>query len=237
MNSNYELIFEKYVEALKSKALLFKHKKTGARVFCLSNDDDNKVFYIGFRTPPEDNTGVAHIIEHTVLCGSDKYPLKDPFIELAKGSLNTFLNAMTYPDKTVYPVASRNDKDFANLMSVYMDAVFHPNIYKYEEILKPEEKKEQTNLGVDEHSESGQVDDFDYTRSESEDDNDSDDEEFNDRNSDSMINVFIHFLSFFFLSACLRGISTEWFTDDYGIAILSDHSQSLNSLFVISLNK
>ena len=138
MNSNYELIFEKYVETLKSKALLFKHKKTGARVFCLSNDDDNKVFYIGFRTPPEDNTGVAHIIEHTVLCGSDKYPLKDPFIELAKGSLNTFLNAMTYPDKTVYPVASRNDKDFANLMSVYMDAVFHPNIYKYEEIFKQE---------------------------------------------------------------------------------------------------
>ena len=138
MNNNYELIFEKDVEALKSKALRFKHKKTGARVFCLSNDDDNKVFYIGFRTPPEDNTGVAHIIEHTVLCGSDKYPLKDPFIELAKGSLNTFLNAMTYPDKTVYPVASRNDKDFANLMSVYMDAVLHPNIYKHEEIFKQE---------------------------------------------------------------------------------------------------
>lgn len=127
---------------------------------------------------------------------------------------------------------AENDKDFDKLLHET------PRFDEYvTEILKPEEKKEQTNLGVDEHSESGQVDDFDYTRSESEDDNDSDDEEFNDRNSDSMINVFIHFLSFFFLSACLRGISTEWFTDDYGIAILSDHSQSLNSLFVISLNK
>lgn len=104
----------------------------------LSNDDDNKVFYIGFRTPPKDSTGVAHIIEHTVLCGSDKFPVKDPFIELAKGSLNTFLNAMTYPDKTVYPVASCNDKDFQNLMDVYLDAVFHPNIYHEEKIFRQE---------------------------------------------------------------------------------------------------
>lgn len=104
----------------------------------ISNDDDNKVFYIGFRTPPEDSTGVAHIIEHTVLCGSDKYPVKDPFVELVKGSLNTFLNAMTYPEKTIYPIASCNDKDFQNLMSVYMDAVFHPNIYKYQEIFQQE---------------------------------------------------------------------------------------------------
>ncbi|MFW5669859.1 MAG: insulinase family protein, partial [Acetivibrio ethanolgignens] len=97
-----------------------------------------KVFSIGFRTPPVNSTGVAHIIEHTVLCGSKKFPVKDPFIELAKGSLNTFLNAMTYPDKTIYPVASCNDKDFANLMDVYMDAVFHPNIYKREEIFLQE---------------------------------------------------------------------------------------------------
>ena len=134
----YEIIFEKDVPDLASKAFLLKHKKTGARVFILDNDDDNKVFYIGFRTTPKDSTGVPHIMEHSVLCGSDKYPLKDPFVELAKGSLNTFLNAMTYPDKTVYPVASRNDKDFANLMSVYMDAVFHPSIYKNPEILKQE---------------------------------------------------------------------------------------------------
>ncbi len=135
---NYKTIQEKQVEALKSKALLLKHEKTGARVFILSNDDDNKVFYIGFRTPPADDTGIAHIMEHSVLCGSTKYPLKDPFVELAKGSLNTFLNAMTYPDKTVYPVASRNEKDFANLMDVYLDAVFHPAIYQHPEIMKQE---------------------------------------------------------------------------------------------------
>ena len=135
---NYETIFERDVEALKSRAILLKHEKTGARIFLLSNDDDNKVFYIGFRTPPEDDTGIAHIMEHSVLCGSRKYPLKDPFVELAKGSLNTFLNAMTYPDKTVYPVASRNNKDFANLMDVYLDAVFHPAIYERPEIMRQE---------------------------------------------------------------------------------------------------
>ena len=137
-NNNYETVFEREVADLSSYAYLLRHKKTGARVFILSNDDDNKVFYIGFRTPPSDSTGVAHITEHAVLCGSEKYPLKDPFVELAKGSLNTFLNAMTYPDKTVYPVASPNDQDFKNLMSVYMDAVFHPNTYKRPEILKQE---------------------------------------------------------------------------------------------------
>ena len=104
----------------------------------MPNEDDNKVFYIGFRTPPTDSTGVAHIVEHTVLCGSDKYPIKDPFVELCKGSLNTFLNAMTFPDKTVYPVASCNDFDFQNLMDVYLDAVFHPNIYKEEKIFMQE---------------------------------------------------------------------------------------------------
>ena len=134
----YTVISKQRIEELKSDGWLLKHNKTRARVALLSNDDENKVFYIGFRTPPKDSTGVAHIIEHTVLCGSEKYPIKDPFIELAKGSLNTFLNAMTYPDKTVYPVASCNDKDFKNLMDVYLDAVFHPNIYREEKIFRQE---------------------------------------------------------------------------------------------------
>ena len=135
---NYQTVFEREVQDLDSKALLLRHARTGARVFVLSNDDNNKVFYIGFRTTPSDDTGVAHIMEHSVLCGSEKYPLKDPFVELVKGSMNTFLNAMTYPDKTVYPVASTNDKDFKNLMSVYMDAVFHPNIYHKPQIMQQE---------------------------------------------------------------------------------------------------
>lgn len=134
----YELKEQKTLEDLNAEGMVFSHKKSGARIAVISNDDENKVFFIGFRTPPENSTGVPHIIEHTVLCGSENYPVKDPFIELAKGSLNTFLNAMTYPDKTVYPVASCNEKDFSNLMSVYMDAVFHPNIYRYEEIFKQE---------------------------------------------------------------------------------------------------
>ena len=135
---SYEVIINKHIEEVNSDAYLLKHKKTGARIVVLSNDDDNKVFNIGFRTPVTDDTGVPHIIEHTVLCGSDKFPVKEPFMELVKGSLNTFLNAMTYPDKTVYPVASYNDKDFKNLMHVYMDAVFHTNIYKEENIFKQE---------------------------------------------------------------------------------------------------
>ncbi len=135
---SYEVTEAREIKDLNSYGYLLRHKKTGARVALLSNDDDNKVFYIGFRTPPADSTGVAHIIEHTVLCGSEHFPVKDPFIELAKGSLNTFLNAMTYPDKTVYPVASCNDKDFRNLMHVYLDAVFHPNIYKEEKIFRQE---------------------------------------------------------------------------------------------------
>ena len=134
----YTVLMKCNIKEVNSQGYLLKHNKTGARVALLSNDDDNKVFYIGFRTPPKDSTGVAHIIEHTVLCGSDKFPVKDPFIELAKGSLNTFLNAMTYPDKTVYPVASCNDKDFQNLMDVYLDAVFHPNIYHEEKIFRQE---------------------------------------------------------------------------------------------------
>ena len=136
--SGYEIIRSQELQGLNSEGVLLKHKKTGARICVFINSDENKVFQIGFRTPPKDDTGVPHIVEHTVLCGSDKFPLKDPFVELVKGSMNTFLNAITYPDKTIYPVASCNDKDFANLMNVYLDAVFHPNIYKYEEIFKQE---------------------------------------------------------------------------------------------------
>lgn len=134
----YEVLEERELKDLNSIGYRIRHKKSGAKIAVISNDDDNKVFYIGFRTPPEDSTGVPHIIEHTVLCGSKQYPVKDPFVELVKGSLNTFLNAMTYPEKTIYPVASCNKKDFQNLMSVYMDAVFHPNIYQQEEIFKQE---------------------------------------------------------------------------------------------------
>lgn len=136
--AEYEILDEHRIEDVQSDGFILRHKKSGARIAILSNNDDNKVFYISFRTPPEDETGVPHIIEHTTLCGSKKFPVKDPFIELAKGSLNTFLNAMTYPDKTVYPVASCNDQDFKNLMDVYLDAVFNPNITKYEEIFKQE---------------------------------------------------------------------------------------------------
>ena len=136
--AEYEILDEHRVEDVQSDGFILRHKKSGARIAILSNNDDNKVFYIGFRTPPDDETGVPQIIEHTTLCGSKKFPVKDPFIELAKGSLNTFLNAMTYPDKTVYPVASCNDQDFKNLMDVYLDAVFNPNITKYEEIFKQE---------------------------------------------------------------------------------------------------
>jgi Zn-dependent M16 (insulinase) family peptidase len=134
----YELIRHESIPDVHAEGYLLRHKKSGARIVLLSNDDENKVFNIAFRTPPADSTGVAHIIEHTVLCGSEKYPLKDPFIELVKGSLNTFLNAMTYPDKTMYPVASCNDTDFKNLMDVYLDAVFHPNIYREEKIFRQE---------------------------------------------------------------------------------------------------
>ena len=136
--TNYELIQQKELKDLKSEGYLLRHKKSGARVLLMENDDENKVFTIGFRTPPEDSTGLPHILEHSVLCGSKNFPVKDPFVELVKGSLNTFLNAMTYPDKTVYPVASCNEKDFQNLMHVYMDAVFYPNIYEHDEIFRQE---------------------------------------------------------------------------------------------------
>ena len=134
----YELILKEEISDIHSEGYLLKHKKSGARVMVLKNEDENKVFNIAFRTPPADSTGVAHILEHSVLCGSKNFPLKDPFVELVKGSLNTFLNAMTYPDKTMYPVASCNEQDFKNLMHVYLDAVFFPNIYEKEEIFRQE---------------------------------------------------------------------------------------------------
>ncbi len=136
--SKYDLLQQIKIEELQSLAYYLKHKKSGARVVVLENEDENKVFSIGFRTPPSDSTGVPHILEHSVLCGSTKYPAKEPFVELAKGSLNTFLNAMTYPDKTVYPIASCNDTDFKNIMDVYLDAVFHPNIYNRKQIFMQE---------------------------------------------------------------------------------------------------
>lgn len=119
---------ETFVEELDGRARLWKHAKTGASLLSFCNSDENKVFGVSFRTPPADSTGVAHILEHSVLCGSEKYPVKEPFVELLKGSLQTFLNAFTYPDKTCYPVASANLKDFRNLTDVYLDAVFFPRI-------------------------------------------------------------------------------------------------------------
>lgn len=136
--TSYELIQQEELKDLKSEGYYLRHKKSGARILLMKNDDDNKVFSVGFRTPPEDSTGLPHILEHSVLCGSKNFPIKDPFVELVKGSLNTFLNAMTFPDKTMYPVASCNDKDFQNLMHVYMDAVFYPNIHSRDEIFRQE---------------------------------------------------------------------------------------------------
>ncbi len=136
--SKYTLISTEYVPDCRGTGYLLRHKKSGARISVIANDDPNKSFCIAFRTPPKDNTGVAHILEHSVLCGSRKFRAKDPFMELAKGSLNTYLNALTYPDKTCYPVASCNAQDFANLMDVYLDAVFYPAIYEKEEIFKQE---------------------------------------------------------------------------------------------------
>nr|WP_300004925.1 insulinase family protein [Tissierella sp.] len=134
----FKFLEEKDVKEVNSTYRLFIHEKTGAKLIYLSNEDNNKVFTIGFRTPPEDSTGAPHIIEHSVLSGSKKYRTKEPFMDLIKGSLQTFLNAMTYPDKTIYPIASRNNKDFQNLMDVYLDAVFNPRIYDMPEIFMQE---------------------------------------------------------------------------------------------------
>jgi len=134
----FRLIGVSQIKETNGTGYTFVHEKTGARLFFLETPDDNKVFSISFRTPPTDDTGVAHIIEHSVLCGSRKYPLKEPFVELVKGSLNTFLNAMTFPDKTMYPVASRNARDFQNLMDVYLDAVFYPAMRENPQVLMQE---------------------------------------------------------------------------------------------------
>lgn len=133
MSINSQFYQEKshtYINEIASDAKIYEHSQSGAKVLFLKNDDDNKAFCIGFRTAPSSDNGVAHIMEHSVLCGSRKYPVKEPFVELMKGSLNTFLNAMTYPDKTVYPIASCNDEDFHNLMDVYLDSVFYPKLDK-----------------------------------------------------------------------------------------------------------
>lgn len=138
MEHGFKLLEERYIKEIDSVGRLMLHEKSGARLFHVKNKDDNKVFSISFRTPPADDTGLTHILEHSVLSGSRKFPTKEPFVDLAKGSLNTFLNAMTFADKTMYPVASKNEKDFMNLMDVYLDAVFYPNIYKCREIFMQE---------------------------------------------------------------------------------------------------
>ena len=134
----FKLVRTQEIKEIGSTANLYEHVKSGAKLLYLTSEDDNKVFSISFRTPPANDTGLPHILEHSVLCGSRKFPSKEPFLELVKGSVKTFVNAMTYPDKTIYPVASRNDKDFKNLMDVYLDAVFFPNIHKDPLILKQE---------------------------------------------------------------------------------------------------
>lgn len=123
---------------IQGKAYIMRHDISGARLAYLQNDDNNKAFSIGFKTPPQDDTGVFHILEHSVLCGSDKFPVKEPFVDLIKTSMQTFLNAMTFPDKTMYPVASTNEQDLFNLMDVYLDAVFHPAIYRKKAIFEQE---------------------------------------------------------------------------------------------------
>lgn len=134
----FKLIEERNIKEIQSFARIFLHEKSGAKLLYLENDDNNKVFSIGFRTPPSDSTGVPHIIEHCVLSGSRKYTTKEPFMDMAKGSLQTFMNAMTFSDKTLFPIASRNEKDFFNLMDVYLDAVLYPKIYEIPEIFMQE---------------------------------------------------------------------------------------------------
>ncbi|MBF6978900.1 insulinase family protein [Aerococcaceae bacterium zg-BR22] len=134
----FKLIEEQSLEDIQSYGKLYEHEETGAQVLRLENDDPNKAFMIAFKTPPYNDNGIAHILEHSVLNGSKKYPSKEPFVELIKGSLNTFVNAMTFPDKTIYPVASTNQQDFENLMSVYLDAVFQPKLYEDGQVLQQE---------------------------------------------------------------------------------------------------
>lgn len=136
--SGFKPICNSYIEEIRAQGYYYKHEKTGAELFFIDADDDNKVFSVGFSTVPTDDTGVAHIVEHCVLCGSEKYPLKELFMTLHKSSMNTYLNAMTFPDKTIYPVASQNDQDFMNLIDVYMDSVFHPTMYRDELFFRQE---------------------------------------------------------------------------------------------------
>lgn len=136
MHKDFELLREEYVKEISGTARLWRHRDTGAELLSVVNKDENKCFGAAFRTPPPDSSGVAHILEHSVLCGSEKFPVREPFVELLKGSLQTFLNAFTFPDKTCYPVASTNLQDFYNLVDVYIDAVFHPRIS--EDILRQE---------------------------------------------------------------------------------------------------
>jgi len=124
----FSLVREERLSEVSGTVKLWRHDATGAELLSIVNNDENKCFGATFRTPPKDSTGVAHILEHSVLCGSEKYPVKEPFVELLKGSLQTFLNAFTFPDKTCYPVASANLQDFYNLVDVYLDAVFFPRI-------------------------------------------------------------------------------------------------------------
>ena len=146
------LIRERELEELQATLYEMEHIKSGAKLIHLDREDENKTFAIGFPTPPFDDSGVFHIIEHSVLCGSRKYPMRDPFAELLKGSLNTFLNAVTYEDRTVYPVSSRCEKDFLNLTDVYLDAVFAPNLLTNPSIFHQEgwhyELDEEGNLGI-----------------------------------------------------------------------------------------
>lgn len=134
----FELIEKKYLKNINTNAYLYEHTKTRARLVFFENDDINKSFSISFKTIPYNDNGIFHILEHSVLCGSAKYPVKEPFVELLKGSFNTFLNAMTFPDKTMYPVSSKNEKDLEILMDIYLDAVFNPNLKVNKNILAQE---------------------------------------------------------------------------------------------------
>lgn len=135
---NFKIIKEEWLEEYNSKAILFEHEKTKARVLKMENDDENKAFAIGFKTAQKDDTGVCHILEHSVLSGSRKYKTKEPFMDLIKNSLQTFVNAMTYDDKTMYPVSSRNEVDFHNLVDVYLDAVFFPDLHNNDLVFRQE---------------------------------------------------------------------------------------------------
>ena len=136
--SGFKVLSVEAVNEIDGTAFLMVHEVSGAKLLFLQNEDVDKSFSITFKTPAADDTGVFHILEHSVLCGSERFPVKEPFVNLLKGSMQTFLNAMTFPDKTMYPVASTNMTDLMNLTDVYMDAVFHPNIYHNQNIFKQE---------------------------------------------------------------------------------------------------